>query len=92
VISSVLYHIAVFGSPVAGARKNVMLIFVVFLVVETVVGIGVEGVEVVRVVVKRVGGLFVLRRVFLLLMLWCGVLLYALEGTSKVEETRTMYL
>jgi hypothetical protein len=55
-------------------------------------GIGVEGVEVVRVVVKRVDGLFVLRRVFLLLMLWCGVLLYALEGTSKVEETRTMYL
>jgi hypothetical protein len=55
---------------VAAARKNVMLTFAVFLVVETVVGIGVEGVEVVKVVVKRVDGLFVLRRVFLLLMLW----------------------
>jgi hypothetical protein len=77
---------------VAGARKNVMLIFVVFLVVETVMGIGVEGVEVVRVVVKRVDGLFVLRRVFLLLMLWVGVLASALEARSRVEEMHTMNL
>jgi hypothetical protein len=92
VTSSTLYHIAVFGSLVAGARKNVMLIFVVFLVVETVMGIGVEGVEVVRVVVKRVDGLFVLRRVFLLLMLWVGVLASALEARSRVEEMHTMNL
>jgi hypothetical protein len=92
VISSTLYHIAVFGSLVAGARKNVVLISAALLVVETVMGIGVEGVEVVRVVVKRVDGLFVLRRVFLLLMLWVGVLASALEARSRVEEMHTMNL
>jgi hypothetical protein len=67
VVSSALYHIAVFGPLVVVARRNVELIFVAPL--GTVVGIVVEGVEVVRVMVKRVGGLFALKRVFLLSML-----------------------
>jgi hypothetical protein len=58
---------AVFDSLAVDARRSVELIFVAPL--GTVVGIVVGGVEVVRVMVKRVDGLFVPKRVFLLLML-----------------------
>jgi hypothetical protein len=67
VVSSALYHMAVFDSLAVDARRSVELIFVAPL--GTVVGIVVGGVEVVRVMVKRVDGLFVPKRVFLLLML-----------------------
>jgi hypothetical protein len=68
VVSSVPSHIAVFVTFVVNARKNVTSIFAAAGLLAAEIGLSIE-VEVVTVAVRRVGGLFALERVFLLLTL-----------------------
>lgn len=72
-VLSRLYRVAVYVTLVASAKKHVTLIFepAALLAVEIVAGSGVGIVA--KAVVRRGNGLFVLRKAFLLLMLfvWC---------------------
>jgi hypothetical protein len=70
VVSSALCYIAAFESLVVDARRYVELTFAVLLVVQIVEGIEVEVVIDAMAVVKHADVPFVLKRVFLLSMLW----------------------
>ena len=73
-VSSAPFRVAIFEAFVVDARKNVTSTFVVaLLALEIVVRIDFENVVAVRAAVRRVGGLFVRGRAFLLLMLLCSV-------------------